>query len=120
MDFDARRVDQLASADIVVGLHGLEDATWSEWRGIGEATSNRASCRRANSLSNFGGSASRNRYGRWARAPPAKSTKGYYRRQFEAAWQSYCQDGKTIHRHNVTKASTYACYRLGTALWSRE
>jgi phage replication-related protein YjqB (UPF0714/DUF867 family) len=35
MDFDARRVDRLASADIVVDLHGLEDATWSEWRGIG-------------------------------------------------------------------------------------
>jgi uncharacterized protein with von Willebrand factor type A (vWA) domain len=32
--FDTRRVDRLASADIVADLVSLEDAPWSEWRGI--------------------------------------------------------------------------------------
>jgi hypothetical protein len=31
--FDVRKVDRLTSADIVLDLHGLEEAMWSEWRG---------------------------------------------------------------------------------------
>jgi hypothetical protein len=31
--FNVREVDRLTSADIVLDLHGLEEAMWSEWRG---------------------------------------------------------------------------------------
>jgi hypothetical protein len=91
--FDARGVDRLPSKTMVDHLNGADDAPWSEWRGIhGNQQPRKLSPGElANLLEPF---QIRPRTIRIFSA--GKPTlKGYYRAQFEAAWQSYCNDDVT-------------------------
>lgn len=87
--FDERRVDRAASVAIVDALNALDDAPWSEWRGIGGDQQPRPLSlgELARLLAPFG---------IWPRTIRPRTTarektaKGYHRSQFEAAWRSYC------------------------------
>ena len=88
--FDAKRVDRLFSATIVAALNAMEDAPWSEWRGLHDDQRPRplSQAELAGLLAPFRirprtiWPLRRNR--------GSKSAKGYLRSQFEAAWRSYC------------------------------
>ena len=90
--FDARGADRLTSVALVAALNDVEDAPWSEWRGLhGNQQPRRLSPGElARLLAPFG---IRPRT-IWPpqRTPTSKSAKGYYRSQFEQAWCSYCDD----------------------------
>jgi len=91
--FSRRRIDRIASADLVNELIALNDF-WHDWR------------------ERPGRKLTQGDLGRllrpfrikpksiWPveRTPTSRSRKGYTRDQFEAAWRSYCQ---TAHRHNL-------------------
>jgi len=93
--FDARIVDRLASAVLVADLHAIDDAMWSEWRGLrgGHQMHRLSQNDLAMLLAPFG---IRPRTV-WPlnRTASSKSAKGYYRSQFEAAWRAYCADDGT-------------------------
>ena len=87
--FDARGVDRLFSRILVQALNEIDDAPWSEWRGVRDDQQPRrlSQGELARLLRPF-------------RIRPrtvwpmrTTSAKGYYRHQFEQAWRSYC-DGQ--------------------------
>jgi hypothetical protein len=88
--FDTRGVDRLASKLLVEDLVGMDDAPWSEWRGVhGDRQARRLSQGElAQLLQPFG----IRPQSIWPlrRQPNSKSAKGYYRHQFEVAWRAYC------------------------------
>jgi hypothetical protein len=91
--FDARGIDRLPSKTLVDQLNGADDGPWSEWRGIQRNQQPRklSPGELANLLEPF---QIRPRTIRvFAAGKP--TLKGYYRAQFEAAWQSYCNDDVT-------------------------
>jgi hypothetical protein len=96
--FNARNADRLASAEIVGELHAIEDAMWSEWRGShGNQQPHKIT---QGELATLLWPFHIKPKSIWPVAPraSAKSRKGYYRRQFEAAWETYCRaddDGDT-------------------------
>ena len=83
------------SKTIVEHLNGADDAMWSEWRGLqGNQQPRRLSQGElAKLLEPF-----RIRPRILSEVSGTPTVKGYYRTQFEAAWRSYCPDG----RHPVT------------------
>jgi hypothetical protein len=91
--FSSRAVDRLASAEIVGALNDLDNAEWSEWRGVrGNQQPRRFSQAELAKLLRPFGMIPRSV---WSLAQPravAKSAKGYYRHQFVNAWRSYCAD----------------------------
>jgi hypothetical protein len=90
--FDQRGVDRMTSAALVAGLVDIDDAPWSEWRGVhGNQQPRRLSQGGlAQMLAPFG---IRPRT-IWPlhRTSTSRSGKGYLRSQFEQAWRSYCGD----------------------------
>jgi hypothetical protein len=98
--FDRRAADRLPSAVIVANLIDMPDALWSEWRGSrGDQSPRRLSqAQLATLLAAF--SIRPRTIWPLRRGPTAKSSKGYFRKQFEAAWASYC-DGTPAQRSNV-------------------
>jgi hypothetical protein len=100
--FDTRRVDRLPSATLAADLNAMDNAMWSEWRGArGNQQPRRLSQGElAKLLKPFGIRPQTI----WPlnRVPGSKSSKGYYKRQFEAAWASYCSDdGTTAQPNNI-------------------
>ncbi len=101
--FDAYSVDRIASAALVAALCDLEDAPWSEWRGVKDDQPPRklTQATLASLLKAF------HIYSRtiWpaGRAAGDKSCKGYYQADFKAAWASYCPRGGTTTQTNVFK-----------------
>jgi hypothetical protein len=90
--FNAKRVDRLAGADIVVDLHGFEDSIWAEWRGLrGDQRPHKLSQAELAALLRPFGIRPKSI---WPSGPRtgARSKKGYTREQFEAAWRSYCSE----------------------------
>jgi hypothetical protein len=85
---------------LVAELNELLDAPWSEWRGPRDDQAPRrlSQSELARVLSTFGIKS------KWIwplrRSAKAKSSKGYYRKQFEAAWASYC-DGTAAQPSNL-------------------
>jgi len=103
--FNVREVDRLTSADIVLDLHGLEDAMWSEWRGTrGDQQAHKLS---QGELSKLLRPFRITPKSIWplGRRPGAKSSKGYHRQQFAAAWHSYLdgEDGTSAQPNNIKK-----------------
>jgi hypothetical protein len=100
--FNRRRDDRLTSSELVDDLCALEDGCWGEWRGIRDDQQPRRLTQGelARLLAPF-----RIRPRTiWPtqRRSDAKSAKGYYRYQFEAAWAAYCQSDVTpSHRSNI-------------------
>src|SRR5262245_36654929 len=88
--FDARGVDRLSSRTLVDALIDIDDASWSEWRGLRDDRQPRKLTpgELARLLQPFG---IRPR-SIWPaqRRSDSKSSKGYLRSQFEKAWASYC------------------------------
>jgi hypothetical protein len=91
--FDQRGVDRLASAVLVAELVAMDDSMWSDWRGRRDDQQPRCLSQGelASLLKPFGiGPKSV-----WPRQrrQGAKSSKGYKRAWFEAAWAAYCDAG---------------------------
>jgi hypothetical protein len=102
--FDERRFDRLWSETIIDYLVNLDDAPWSEWRGVqGDQQPRRLTqAQLADTLRLFG---IRPRTV-WLRnrRPDSRSKKGYYRSQFEQAWRSYCPiDGTPAQSFNYRR-----------------
>ena len=101
--FDAHpAVDRLASALIVSDLIERPDGRWAEWRGL---NGNQA----ARKLTQSALAAVLRLFSIQPRTiwPPRRGThdrsaKGYFRRQFEEAWASYCDEtGTPAQRNNI-------------------
>jgi hypothetical protein len=87
---DRLGVDRLAGKILMVELHDLEEALWSEWRGAGgNRQPRKLSQAELSVLLRPSRIVSKSI---WPTGPRvgAKSAKGYYRHQFEAAWLAYC------------------------------
>jgi hypothetical protein len=92
--FDARNIDRLPSETVVGDLHNIEGAIWSEWCGIrGDQQPRKLSQADLSSLLRPFRIFPKSIWPLGSRVG-AKSRKGYYRHQFEAAWQAYCSDGE--------------------------
>ena len=96
--FDRRpTVDRLASAVIVADLNEMPHGLWSEWRGPrDDQTPRRLSpSEMARLLVPFGIRSKTV----WPphRGTRDRSVKGYYRKQFEAAWAAYCEGTPAQH-----------------------
>ena len=87
--FDACGTDRLASAGLCEALHAIEDHPWAEWRGLRDNQAPRplSQSELSNLLRPFG-IAPRTL---WPAGPRngLKSRRGYFRHQFESAWQAY-------------------------------
>jgi hypothetical protein len=99
--FDRRpTIDRLASTVIVAELNERPHGLWSEWRGPRDDQTPRklSTGEMARMLSPFGIRPKTI----WPprRGTRDRSAKGYLRKQFEAAWASYC-DGTPAQRSNV-------------------
>ncbi len=99
--FNARGVNRLISATLVGKLNALEDAVWSEWRGLrGDQPMRRLSQADLAMMLNPFGIRSKTI---WPpnRSAGSRSAKGYLRSQFEAAWRSYCSDDTPSQPNNI-------------------
>ncbi len=99
--FNACGVDRLISATLVGELNALEDAVWSEWRGLrGDQPMRRLSQTDLAMMLNPFGIRSKTI---WPpnRSAGSRSAKGYLRSQFEAAWRSYCSDDTPSQPNNI-------------------
>jgi hypothetical protein len=89
--FNGHGVDRLASEVLVNELNGIEDGNWCEWRGIrDDQQPRRLTQPQLSKLLGPFGIKSRVFWPSGMPRPTAKSKRGYYRTQFEAAWASYC------------------------------
>lgn len=89
--FNARDVDRIKSAVLVSALVALEDAPWSEWRGVHDDQTPRPLSQ--NDLARLLFPFNIKTQTVWPlhrHALGESSGRGYYRSQFEAAWISYC------------------------------
>jgi Protein of unknown function (DUF3631)/Protein of unknown function (DUF2786) len=93
--FCARQIERITSAALIEALLRLDDGLWSEWRGPKEdrPPTNISQPELASLLRNFG---IRPRT-IWPlkRGPDTRSSRGYVRSQFEAAWRAYCPTDDT-------------------------
>jgi hypothetical protein len=88
--FMARDIDRIASLALVEALVGLDDGFWNEWGGPQDdrVPHSLTQGELARMLKRFHIRPSTV----WPlhRRPGDRSSRGYYRHQFEAAWRSYC------------------------------
>ena len=93
--FDGVGVDRLPSKAMVDHLTGVDDAPWSEWRGIhgNQHPRKLSQGELAKLLEPFQIRPQTIRV--FAAASGRPTLKGYYRAQFEGAWRSYCKDDVT-------------------------
>jgi hypothetical protein len=101
--FEGHLIDRIASAALVGALLDLEDAPWTEWRGVKDDQPPRR-LTQATLASLLKAFHIRPR-SIWptGRTADTKSRKGYHRADFEASWQAYCpRDGTPAHS-NVFK-----------------
>jgi hypothetical protein len=87
--FDAYGLDRLTSKVLVDALNAMDDGGWSEWRGIRD--DQRPHCLSQGELAQLLHPFDIHSRSIWP-PPRARSFKGYYRYQFEAAWCAYCRD----------------------------
>jgi hypothetical protein len=93
--FQVEGADRIASATLVKELIGLDDGQWGEWRGLNDDGPPRklTQPQLAQLLRPFG-IKSRTIWP-LGRQPGDKSSRGYLRSQFEAAWHAYCPQADT-------------------------
>jgi hypothetical protein len=98
--FDRLGCEAIFSDDLVAALLALDEAPWSEWRGLTDDRPARPLTKNllADLLRPFASSRSI-----WI---GSKSLKGYRRPQFEAAWAAYCVGGQTSGRQTPIRAIT--------------
>jgi Protein of unknown function (DUF3631) len=104
--FDARDVDRLTSVALVSALNDIEDAMWSEWRGLhGNQQPHRLSQGElARMVAPFG--IRPKTIWPLQRTPTSRSAKGYLRSQFEQAWSSYCDAAGDSPGGTASQSST--------------
>ena len=101
--FDQKRADRLASAVIVEHLNLLPHGLWADWRGKHDTDTPRPITQGivAKLLAPFGIRPATV----WPlrRGADTRSSRGYYRHQFEDAWRRYCpsEDDTPTHSSNV-------------------
>ncbi len=93
--FRAVGVDRIASSPLVEALIGLDDGLWNEWRGPSDDRPPRKLTQGELSrmLRPFGIRPKTIWPAR--RRPGDRSSRGYLRSQFEAAWRAYCPSADT-------------------------
>jgi hypothetical protein len=93
--YDSRRIDRFASKALTDTLVAMDDAPWSEWRGIHDDQSPRrlSQGQLAMVLRLFNIKPRSIRFG-------TTTAKGYYRHQFEQAWAAYCSRADTPAQDN--------------------
>jgi hypothetical protein len=106
--FDARGLERLPSRTIIAALNAMDDADWSEWRGIrGEQAPHKLRQGEMAGMLRAFGIRSRTM---WPlnRTAGTKSAKGYFRAQFEDAWRRYCadDDGTASQPNNIRSLRT--------------
>jgi hypothetical protein len=100
---DSLGVDRITSAALIAALLELEDSIWSEWRGPhDDRPARKLSQPELSRLLRPLGIKPRSVWPA-ARGPGSKSSKGYYRHQFESAWASYCSPAGTSAQSNKIK-----------------
>jgi hypothetical protein len=95
--FDSHRIDRLVSKALTDALIAMDDAPWSEWRGIHDDQNRRrlSQGELAKALRPFGIRPRSIRLG-------TTTQKGYLRSMFEEAWSSYCPaDGTPAQESNI-------------------
>jgi len=100
--FNRTGADRIASVDLITELLDIEESGWSEYRGARDDQAPRklSKAEMARLLRPFGIKPQSIWPAR--RDANSKSRKGYYRSQFEGAWQKYCSpDGTTAQASNV-------------------
>jgi hypothetical protein len=96
--------DRLASKRIITELIELPNGLWSEWRGPRNEQMPRALTQGglAQMLSIFRPSIRSKTIWPPRRGTAGKSAKGYFRKDFEAAWAAYCaEDGTPAQPNNI-------------------
>jgi hypothetical protein len=93
--FDARGVDRILSKHLVGDLVTMDDAPWSEWRGVKGDQQPRKLTQSA--LAGLLHPFDIRPRSVWPSHRQAGDTsgKGYFRSQFEPAWRSYCDESGT-------------------------
>jgi hypothetical protein len=99
--FLARDIDRIASLALVEALVGLDDGLWNEWGGLQDNRSPHKLTQGelARMLKPF-----QIRSGTvWPlrRRPSDKSSRGYHKHQFEAAWRAYCPADTPTHSGKI-------------------
>jgi Protein of unknown function (DUF3631) len=99
--FLARDIDRIASLGLVEALVGLDDGFWNEWGGLQDDRSPHKLTQGelARILKRFHIRPSTV----WPlhRGPSDRSSRGYYRHQFEASWRSYCPADTPTHSGKI-------------------
>jgi len=83
--------DRIASADLLAGLHGLDEAPWGDW--YGRPLSAR---KLAEKLRPYGV------HSRSVRFDDGTTPKGFLREQFETPWSRYLPSTPPLKRHSAT------------------
>jgi uncharacterized protein DUF3631 len=102
--FNRTAADRMASVDLIAALLDIEESGWAEYRGARDDQAPRKLTQgeMARLLRPFG-IRPRSIWPMRKRHKGMSSRKGYYRLQFETAWQSYCSPGGTTAQpSNVT------------------
>jgi hypothetical protein len=100
--YDELNVDRIKSVELVSKLHTIEGGIWSEWRGTKDELQPHmlTQTELGRLLADFQIKA-KTIWDRSSRKSRGPSGKGYYLRDFEAAWASYCtprHTGTPAHR----------------------
>jgi hypothetical protein len=116
--FASAAVDRISSRDLAAVLIEIDDAPWSEWRGLHSNQQPRplSQAQLAQLLRPFD---IRPRSMWRGQRPQGKSAKGYYRNQFEAAWRSYCSPTSSRAAPSVVR-NAQALTRAGTPAQATE
>jgi Protein of unknown function (DUF3631) len=101
--FNRTSADRMTSIDLIATLLDIEESGWSEYRGARDDQAPRKFTQgeMARLLRPFG-VRPRSIWPLTKRRQGTSSRKGYYRSQFESAWQRYCStDGTTAQNSNL-------------------
>src|SRR5262249_593506 len=109
--FDGEKTDRMASGDLADALVAMEGRPWAEWKPHKRANAKPLSKHQlANLLKSFHIVSDSVRIG-------TKTPKGYYRSQFESAWERYLPP-EGVHdsqqRNNATAAGTSTPTQVAT------
>jgi hypothetical protein len=102
--FDRERIDRITVADLIAALIAMEGQPWAEYCGVqGDRAPRRLTTGTLRSLLKDFHICARTLWPR-GRTTETKSTSGFYRRQFEEAWESYLPQEHTSTQPSVIKA----------------
>jgi hypothetical protein len=100
--FDARGIDRIHGKTLLAALHELEDADWSEFAGF-RSDHHAPHKLRMSELRAMLRSVGIFTHSVWPQKGQTgdRSGKGYYRSDFEAAWEAYCREEESGKPANI-------------------